>query len=43
MAGPLICLTLTGKTLKEDVELVKKYAYCIDVVELRVDHLNEDE
>lgn len=43
MARPLICLTLTGKTLQEDVELVKKYSYTIDIVELRVDHLNEDD
>ena len=43
MNKPLICLTLTGKTLLEDAELVKKYAQHIDIAELRVDHLNEDE
>ena len=36
-------MTLTGKTLAEDVQYVKKYGNLIDVVELRVDHLNEDE
>ncbi len=43
MNQPLICMTLTGKTLEEDVALVKKYGKHIDLVELRVDHLNEDE
>lgn len=43
MAQPLICMTLTGKTLAEDVRLVEKYNKKIDLVELRVDHLNEDE
>ncbi len=43
MNKPLICLTLTGKTLQEDADLVKKYSQHIDVAELRVDHLTEDE
>ena len=43
MNQPLICMTLTGKTLDEDLKLVKKYEKYIDLVELRVDHLNEDE
>ncbi len=43
MVNSLICLTLTGKTLQEDAELVEKYASYIDLVELRVDHLNEEE
>ncbi len=43
MNKPLICLTLTGKTLLEDAELVKKYAQHIDIAELRVDHLDESE
>ena len=43
MNKPLICLTLTGKTLLEDAELVKKYSQHIDVAELRVDYLAEDE
>ncbi len=43
MNPPLICMTLTGKTLQEDLELVKKYGKQIDLVELRVDHLNEEE
>lgn len=43
MNQPLICMTLTGKTLEEDYRLVRKYEKQIDIVELRVDHLNEDE
>lgn len=43
MNQPLVCMTLTGKTLEEDLKLVKKYEKYIDLVELRVDHLSEDE
>ena len=43
MNQPLVCMTLTGKTLEEDLKLVKKYEKYIDIVELRVDHLDEDE
>jgi len=43
MGKPLICMTLTGKTLAEDAEYAKKYAGKIDLVELRVDCLNEEE
>ena len=43
MSQPLICMTVTGTTLAEDVELVKKYEKYIDIVELRADYLNEDE
>ena len=43
MTKPMICLTLTGKTLEEDEELVKKYSKKVDIVELRVDYLEEDE
>lgn len=43
MVKPKICLTLTGKTLQEDADFVKKYSKHIDIVELRVDHLSEDE
>jgi len=43
MAKPLVCMTLTGKTLEEDYKLVKKYEKQIDLVELRADCLNEDE
>ena len=39
---PLVCLCLTAKTLEEDVELVKKYRHYIDLVELRVDFLDEE-
>lgn len=38
-----ICLTLTGKTLKEDLELIDKYRSYIDIAELRVDYLDHDE
>lgn len=43
MAQPLICLTLTGKTLKEDLEILDKYRNHIDVAELRADYLTDDE
>lgn len=43
MSQPLICMTLTGKTLEENLRLLKKYDKHIDVAELRVDYLNEDE
>lgn len=43
MSQPLICMTLTGKTLEENYRLVKKYDKHIDVAELRVDYLNEEE
>lgn len=43
MNQPLVCMTLTGKTLEEDLMLVKKYEKYIDIVELRADYLNEDE
>ena len=43
MVKPKICLTLTGKTLEEDAEFVKKYSQHIDIAELRVDYLNEEE
>ena len=43
MAKSLVCLCLSGKTLAEDVAIVKKYRNFIDVVELRVDFLEQDE
>ena len=43
MNQPLICLTLTSRTIAEDLALVNKYRSCIDLVELRVDYLDEDE
>lgn len=43
MNQPLICMTLTGSTLEEDLKLVKKYEKQIDLVELRVDYLTENE
>lgn len=36
-------MTLTGKTLEENVKTVQKYEKFCDVVELRVDYLTEDE
>jgi len=36
-------MTLTGKTLEENIKLVRKYEKQIDLVELRVDHLTEEE
>jgi 3-dehydroquinate dehydratase / shikimate dehydrogenase len=43
MKRPLICLTLTARTLEEDAALVNKYSQYIDIAELRVDFLDEDE
>lgn len=43
MTKPLICMTLTGKTLQENAELAKKYEKKCDIVELRADCLEEDE
>lgn len=43
MSKSLVCLCLTGKTLAEDVEITKKYKDFIDLVELRVDFLDQDE
>lgn len=38
---PKICLTLTGSTLNEDIELAKKYAPYVDLYELRADCLTD--
>ncbi len=43
MNRPKICLTLTGRTIKEDLALIAKYRNYIDLAELRVDFLDEDE
>lgn len=43
MSKPLICLCLTGKTIEEDLAISEKYRPYIDLVELRVDWLDEDE
>lgn len=37
MESPKICLTLTGKTLAENLELLNKYRSYVDMAELRVD------
>ena len=42
-AHPRICLTLTGKTLAEDLEQFKMQRYFTDMVELRVDLLKRSE
>ena len=36
---PLICLTLTASTLSENIDLARKYASLVDIVELRADCL----
>jgi len=38
-----LCLCLTGKTMKKDLELLNKYRKIIDIAELRVDCLDADE
>ncbi len=38
-----ICLTLTGKTLEEDIEQYRSQRYFSDMVELRVDQLKKGE
>ncbi len=43
MSRPLVCLTLTGKTLAEDVAMVNKYKSYIDIAELRADYLDDNE
>lgn len=43
MEKPKICLTLTGTTIKSNLETLDKYRDKIDMVELRVDYLNSDE
>lgn len=40
---PKICLTLTARTLKEDVALARKYARFADLAELRADCLDPSE
>ena len=43
MSKPKICLCLTARTVDEDLKLIKKYKKYIDLVELRVDLLDDDE
>ncbi len=43
MKRPLVCLTLTGKTLSENIATIENYRKYIDLVELRVDFLDENE
>ncbi|MBQ3807033.1 MAG: chorismate synthase, partial [Kiritimatiellae bacterium] len=42
-AHPRICLTLTGKTLEEDIAQYESQRYFTDMVELRVDLLKKSE
>ena len=43
MSKPLICLCLTAPTVEQDLALIQKYRQYIDLVELRVDLLDDDE
>lgn len=43
MNRPQICLTLTGKTLSQNLETLNKYRSYVDMAELRCDLLDEDE
>lgn len=43
MSKPLICLCLTAPTVEQDLALIEKYRKYIDLVELRVDLLDDDE
>lgn len=43
MNRPQVCLCLTGKTLFEDLDILNRYRNWIDMVELRVDHLEREE
>ncbi len=43
MDRPKICLTLTGSTLEQDIEILNKYRDYVDMVELRADFLGSDE
>ena len=43
MSKPLICLCLTASTVEQDLTLIEKYRKYIDLVELRVDLLDDDE
>ena len=40
---PKICLSLTGKTIAEDLKILENYRNWIDIAELRVDFLTKDE
>jgi len=43
MNFPLVCLTLSGKTIAEDIKLANRYRSSVDILELRADFLDEDE
>ncbi|MBQ0039069.1 MAG: type I 3-dehydroquinate dehydratase [Treponema sp.] len=43
MERPKVCLTLTGTTLQENLDILNKYRDNVEVAELRVDYLNTDE
>lgn len=40
---PKICLSLTGKTLAEDLAILDEYRNWIDIAEVRADYLSKDE
>lgn len=43
MNRPKICLTLTGRTIDEDLKILDKYRSYIDIAELRADFLEQEE
>ncbi len=43
MKRPKICLTLTGKTIQENLEILEKYRKYVDIAELRADFLEGEE
>jgi 3-dehydroquinate dehydratase/shikimate dehydrogenase len=43
MSTPALCLSLTGKTLQENLAMIEKYRKWIDVAELRADFLDQNE
>ena len=43
MDRPLVCLTLTGATLEEDLKILDTYRNYVDIAELRADFLNDDD
>lgn len=43
MDRPKICLTLTGKTIDEDLRILDKYRKYVDIAELRADFLEQEE
>jgi 3-dehydroquinate dehydratase/shikimate dehydrogenase len=40
---PLVCLSLTGRTIAENLAVLERYRGLVDIAELRVDHLDASE